>query len=911
MSQPSIAEFAQYRFVRDASGNVVSLPSQLSDEKILLVLDCERWGFARLHIFEGAAVRAEKLGAFEEEMGRVSALRTPLVSRIISWGRDGEELFYADEMRDGEPLPAYLARAGKVPMATASSWILQFIDLFTSIEPLPASMERLTTLNFEVVRDRNGGVRPVFSEFTGWTKPGAHVREHRLEWSLAQVFCSLIAGVPIRNFHRDSLPRNFDELPSRTREVILDIFSEDGRDILAAFREVMRQGVGDPESSVEGEAAQPVMPLRDWLRRELGNAEGAGDDRHLSETLSPGDEPYAIVSRVRGAAAHLQVLPGPETLPREGWLNQHHDATRRPGRGMVHQLQVNYLEDLPSVTLVGEEQVAGVDLGTILDRIGPLSHEQAAGIGMRINAALDALEKQTGACSVWWLPPGNVLLLTGTRSLPSSVALLERKGGEAWSELPLKLRLHQTITSLMEGVDLPAAVRDCSRLPGRQFEAARRSAIALPLLWYLLTGARFRWSTPSEHSLVPVGLAGKFEAARQLLREEPESVTTNFFQTFARLDPNETTSTPALSPVMGMDAEEEASVAVPAVIEEMEDRLYEGVLELPPGSEVAEAGPGAGGDGCLDAGAPAGFESCRKEDRKEDRKMPWGWIVVAAVVVALLAGFSLSGWAQKLGLFEETQPLTFAFPEFRVETAQRLEEARGALGEYLIGEGSPQSLRLLPLLDHLDPGTSRREIEPWLRHLVAKGDVTAARVMGLLTLALGESNDTSAGWFLEGARKGDAEAGFHYATLRWSDAAQSLEDPEALDFLRRAADSGHAPSQELLARYLYTANDPSGARAMWERASAQGWVPAIYAVGLCHATGTGGSIDSESAVARFRSAAEQGDARAMYDFGRCLSEGWGVSPSFPESLRWIKLASARGHGGALRWLLDRNIDPEN
>ncbi len=267
MSQPSIAEFAQYRFVRDASGNVVSLPSQLSDEKILLVLDCERWGFARLHIFEGAAVRAEKLGAFEEEMGRVSALRTPLVSRIISWGRDGEELFYADEMRDGEPLPAYLARAGKVPMAMASSWILEFIDLFTSIEPLPASMERLTTLNFEVVRDRNGGVRPVFSEFTGWTKPGAHVREHRLEWSLAQIFCSLIAGVPIRNFHRDSLPRNFDEPPPRTRELIRDVFSEDGRDLLATFREVMRQGAGDPASSVEGEAAQPLMPLREWLRR--------------------------------------------------------------------------------------------------------------------------------------------------------------------------------------------------------------------------------------------------------------------------------------------------------------------------------------------------------------------------------------------------------------------------------------------------------------------------------------------------------------------------------------------------------------------------------------------------------------------------------------------------------------------
>lgn len=905
MSQPSIAEFAQYRFVRDASGNVVSLPSQLSDEKILLVLDCERWGFARLHIFEGGALRAEKLGAFEEEMGRVSALRTPLVSRIISWGRDGEELFYADEMRDGEPLPAYLARAGKVPMITASSWILRFIDLFSSFEPLPASMERLTTLNFEVVRDRSGGVRPVFSEFTGWTKPGARVREHRLEWSLAQVFCSLIAGVPIRNFHRDSLPRNFDELPSRTREVILDIFAEDGRDFFPAFREVIREGAGDPASPQAGEAALSVMPLREWLRREIEAAsEGAGEDRRLPESADPGDEPYAIVSRVRGAATHLQVLPGTETLPREGWLNQHHDATRRPGRGMVHQLQVNYLEDLPSVTLVGEEQVAGVDLAAILERIGPLSFEQAAGIGMRINAALDALEKQTGACSVWWLPPGNVLLLTGTRSLSSTLALLERKGGEAWRELPLKLRLHQTIASLMEGVDLPAAVRECSRLPGRQFEAARRSAIALPMLWFLLTGSRFRWTAPSEHSLMPDALASRFEEYRLLLGTDPESVTTNFFQAFARFDPDEN---PAKSGQDAGEVPEEGGLA--ALGEVMGERLYEGNVELPRGSEAAEADPAFEADGMTEAVVAGEAEA--GAGGPLDRRMPWGWIAVAAAVVALLVGFLLSGWAQRLGLFKESEPLVFTFPEFLAETTQRVEVARTALGEYLIAEGSPQSLRLLPLLDRLEAGNSRREIEPWLRHLVAKGDAVAARVMGLYSLALGEANDAAADWFLEGARKGDADSGFHYATLRWSETAGTLEDPAAKGFLERAAVSGHAPSQELHARLLLSANDPAAAYAMWERAASQGWVSAIYMTGLCHATGTGCAADAGEAAARFRSAAEQGDVRAMYDFGRCLSEGWGVETSFPESLRWIKLASARGHGGALRWLLDRGIDPES
>jgi hypothetical protein len=906
MSQPSIAEFAQYRFVRDASGNVVSLPSQISDEKILLVLDCERWGFARLHIFEGAAVRAEKLEAFEEEMGMISALRTPLVSRMISWGRDGEELFYADEMRDGEPLPTYLGRAGKIPFSTASSWILRFLDLFATMERIPPSMERLTTLNFEVVLDRSGVVRPVFSEFSGWTKPGARVREHRLEWSLAQVFCSLIAGVPVRNFHRDSLPRNFDELPSRTREVILEIFSEDGRDHLATFREVMRQEAADQESG-EGNpvrVAPPLMPLREWFRREIGESPGADAERNLSGTLEPGDEPYAIASRVRGVEANLQVLPGPDTLPREGWLNQHHDATRRPGRGRIHQLQVNYLEDLASVTLIGEEQVAGVDLASLLEGTGPLDFQRAGELGSRLDGALAALEKQTGACSVWWLPPENVLLLTGTRSAVSSAALIDRKGPSVWSELPIKLRLHQTVTTLMEGVDLPAKVRECSRLPGRQFEAARRSVVAIPMLWHLLTGTRFRWAQHAEHSLVPDAVAASFERYRNLLREDPEAVTENFFEVFAKLDPQARIDVAV--------AETEAETETESATEQanlgavFEERLFEGDLDLPRGPEVSEA---TGSDEEGRSLEPLVGEGARDLDGKEGRGMPWGWIAVAAAVIAALVGFSLSGWAQRLGLFAERDPLIFTFPEFRFDASQRVGNARTALGEYLIAEGSPQSLRLLPLLDHLEPVTSRREIEPWLRHLVAKGDAGAARVMGMLSLAMGEANETAAGWFLEGARKGDADASFHYAALQWSESSQTVADSEAMDLLKRSATADHAPSQELYARVLRAGNDPAGAYGMLERAASKGWVPAIYETGVSHATGTGCIIDRGKAVARFRSAAEQGDERAMYDYGRCLSVGWGVTASFPEALRWIKLASARGHGGALRWLLDRNIDP--
>ena len=550
MKVPSISEFAQYRFVRDARGNVIKLPSQGVDEKILLVLDCERWGLARLHIFEGAAARSDKLEAFQAELQQIAEIRSDHVSRLVSWGRDAEELFYADEMRDGEPLPAYLSRTGGVPFPVASGWILQLLTFFESIGQLPPSMLRFSTLNFEVVMNRHGKIFPVFSEFYGWTKPGAQVREHKVEWSLAQVFCSLIAGVPIRTFHRDSLPRNFDELDEATREVILRTLEEGSADTYDSFKAAMEAGSAGAKER-ESEVAVPLMPVREWLRNDLANSYEGPADYVLSADFANDDERYAIRSHLRGAAANIQLIPGPGSIPREGWLNQHHDATRRPGRGMMNQLSVNYIEDRDSLTLIGEERVEGVDLGALVTGTGPLSDEAVKRIASAINTALDGLEKQAGACAVWWLPPENIFLLTGTRSLSGSVGLIERKGPEAWSSLPLKLRLHQTLATLKDGVNIPSRVRQLSRLPGKQYEVVRRSVIALPLLWYCLTGNRFRWSCVVQtQSSVPEPVGELFERFRMRLREEPSEMVENLFLAFVRLD---------LSP------ESEIVVAVPEV----------------------------------------------------------------------------------------------------------------------------------------------------------------------------------------------------------------------------------------------------------------------------------------------------------------------------------------------------------
>tara|TARA_B110000305_G_scaffold237689_1_gene301550 strand:- start:1009 stop:2139 length:1131 start_codon:yes stop_codon:yes gene_type:complete len=376
------------------------LPAQGIDEKTLLTLDCERWGLTRLHIFEEAAVRSDKLEAFQKELSEIADIRSDSVSRLISWGRDGEELFYADEMLDGEPLPDYLGRAGGVPFCIAGKWLQQLFVVFESIKSLPFSLERLTTLNLQVIVDMRKEVRPVISEFYGWTKPGVQVQEHPTEWYFAQIFCSLIAGVPVRTFSSHSLLRNFDELDDNVRDAAQAAINEisGGYDRL---KTAMIDLASQCKESDEDATQLPQMPVRELVRLGL---EGTYSNKAEFEMLSEfgrHDEYYAVSSVIRGSVANIQLIPGPGSIPREGWFNQHHIATGRPGRGLLHQLQLNYLEDRDPVTLIGEERIEGIDLASLVAWHGPVEPAEVRGFAKKLSHAIDVLKQNVGSCPVW------------------------------------------------------------------------------------------------------------------------------------------------------------------------------------------------------------------------------------------------------------------------------------------------------------------------------------------------------------------------------------------------------------------------------------------------------------------------------------------------------------------------------
>ncbi|MEM1441331.1 MAG: tetratricopeptide repeat protein [Verrucomicrobiota bacterium] len=900
MNRPNNAEFAQFRFVRNAEENVIPLPAQGIDEKNLLVLDCERWGLARLHIFEGAALRQDMLEAFQNELRQIADLRSDSVSRLITWGRDSEELFYADEMQDGEPLPEYLDRTGGVPFAIAGEWILQLFGFFEQVPQGLPSFERFTTLNFQAVIDRYQQVRPVFSEFYGWTKPGAQVQEHSREWYLAQIFCSLIAGVPVRTFYRESLPRNFEELSASTQEAVLLVLSETGAGGYDRFKKEMEE-LSLKADSVRLQVKLPRLLVREWMTTDLADSYRGEADFAFDPLTDPAFQCYAIPATIRGNASLVQVLPGPDSIQREGWLNQHHDATRRPGRPMLHQLHVNYIEDRNALTLVCEERVEGVDLATLLLHHGAMDLAETKRILYRVSASLSSLEQNTGSCAVWWLPPENILFLSGTSSITGSLHLHERKGSSVWDEWGVKLRLHQTATTLRDGVNLPSPVRDLSRLPGKQNELARRSAVALPLIFFLLTSHRFRWRRPvSAQADLPEPLEDLLEGYRTRLLETPESVETSLFDEFLNRDfevPEETGES---------QSGDDSGSGREDGFEEMLDRtLHRETVTLTEPTEIT-----APDDEAIpqleNLEEPEWDESEYEiEEEVTPRRFVRGWwLVLWSVLAALFVGYLVAGWSSRLGNYEEPEEVRFPLTEYEVPPPPGPEEVIEELESYLLAQ---TQLDLLPHASSLEIAESRELIAAFLASRIEKNDGVAARLDALLAGLEGAPTGEILPRFFEAARLGDSAAQFDLAILVLVKGLGNMDPSVAREMLRRASIAGNPDAQELQA-ILLVETAPEESRILLEAAAMQNHLGALYHYGLFAANGTGGPLDPVLAAEQFERAAMQGSERAMFAIGRCYETGFGKQPDFTEATRWIKMAASLGNPAALAWCQAREIE---
>ncbi|WP_414492235.1 tetratricopeptide repeat protein [Stenotrophomonas maltophilia] len=95
-----------------------------------------------------------------------------------------------------------------------------------------------------------------------------------------------------------------------------------------------------------------------------------------------------------------------------------------------------------------------------------------------------------------------------------------------------------------------------------------------------------------------------------------------------------------------------------------------------------------------------------------------------------------------------------------------------------------------------------------------------------------------------------------------------------------------------------------------KRAAEKGYIPAIYAVGLCLLMGDGVEQDLTRAAAHFERASEAGYASAMYEFGLALFHGNGVARDVPRAVSLIRASAQAGDEYAREFLQAHSLDAD-
>ena len=148
------------------------------------------------------------------------------------------------------------------------------------------------------------------------------------------------------------------------------------------------------------------------------------------------------------------------------------------------------------------------------------------------------------------------------------------------------------------------------------------------------------------------------------------------------------------------------------------------------------------------------------------------------------------------------------------------------------------------------------------------------------------------------ARDGDAETAYRIGVAFANGIGTKLDIPEALKWLRLAAEKDHPGAFFLIGRCYAEGNgipkDPAEAVAWYRKAAEKGLPGAQTALGKCLESGFGVREDAEEAFAWYRRAAEQGFAEAP-----CMPENFSENDLDPEawteSRMWYALAAERGN----------------
>lgn len=181
---------------------------------------------------------------------------------------------------------------------------------------------------------------------------------------------------------------------------------------------------------------------------------------------------------------------------------------------------------------------------------------------------------------------------------------------------------------------------------------------------------------------------------------------------------------------------------------------------------------------------------------------------------------------------------------------------------------------------------------------------------GATTAALPNDGAQSNASWREAAIKGDLDAQFSvgqdYLSGRegWGSLTASDRLSRAARWFRRAAESGHAPSQYRLATlYELGRGLPRNlalAAEWYGRAARQDHVRAMHNLAVLESGGHNRPADYTAAAKWFRQAADRGLADSQFNLGVLYERGLGVARNLPEAYRWFSLAARQNDGKAMQ-----------
>jgi len=152
------------------------------------------------------------------------------------------------------------------------------------------------------------------------------------------------------------------------------------------------------------------------------------------------------------------------------------------------------------------------------------------------------------------------------------------------------------------------------------------------------------------------------------------------------------------------------------------------------------------------------------------------------------------------------------------------------------------------------------------------------------------------------AEKGDIQAEYGLGDCYATGRGVTIDNAQAVFWLRKAADRGFAKAQVMLG-VLYECGsgvpeDAAEAAKWYRKAANQGDIGGQTSLAACYLTGEGVLQDYAEAAKWLRKAAKQGDAGSEVFLGLCYAMGQGVSKDDAEALTWYRKAAGQGNASA-------------